>query len=312
MENIDMVELRKQLASLPVLEEKLQMLRNKIREAKENVDSLLKKYETESLDVEKLQKDSLRTLLLKNFGRYEEKLDKESDEMLAAKLEYDKACVRLNELKASGSEVENRVSQLNRDKGIFEDELKRREAAVKVSMDSAVAIKYKELEAEQESLARRLVETEEAKNAAERALSTACSAMEHLRSAENWATYDAWTRGGIISHMAKYQHIDSAEEDFHRLDSQLQDLEKELRDIDLTGVPGMDGIDSTTRTVDFWFDNIFTDLNVRRRIGNDYDRMSELHDRIRGVVQKLDDDIADIHGGIKRLDQGKRDLLVDF
>ncbi len=312
MENIDMVELRKQLASLPVLEEKLQMLRNKIMEAKENVYSLLKKYQAESLDVEKLQKDSLRTLLLKNFGRYEDKLDKESDEMLAAKLEYDKACVRLNELKAAGSDVENRVSQLNRDKGIFEDELKRREAAVKTSTDSAISAKYKELEAEQESLARRLVETEEAKNAAGRTLFTASSAMEHLRSAENWATYDAWTRGGIISHMAKYQHIDSAEEDFHRLDSQLQDLEKELRDIDLTGISGMDGIDSTTRTVDFWFDNIFTDLNVRRRIGNDYDRMSELHDRIRGVVQKLDDDIADIHGGIKGLEQRKRDLLVDF
>lgn len=312
MENIDMVELRRQLASLPVLEEKLKTIRNKVGEAKENVDSLLKKYEAESLDVEKLQKDSLRTLILKNFGRYEDKLDRESDEMLAAKLEYDKACVRLNELEASRSEIENRVSQLNRDKGIFENELERREAVVKSSMDSAVSIKYKELEAEQESLARRLVETEEAKTAAERALSTAGSAMEELRSAENWATFDTWTRGGIISHMAKYQHIDSAEEDFHRLDSQLKDLEKELRDIDLTGVPGMDGIDSTTRTVDFWFDNIFTDLNVRRRIGNDYDRMAELHDRIRGVVQKLDDDIADIHGGLKELDQKKRELLVEF
>lgn len=312
MENIDMVELRNQLASLPVLEKKLQVIRDKIREAKENVDDLLKKYEAESLDVEKLQKDSLRALILKNFGRFEDKLDKESDEMLAAKLEYDKACVRLNELTASRSEAENRLSQLNRDKGIFEDELERREAVVKAGMDSAVSIKYKELEAEQEALARRLAETEEARTAAERALSTAGGAMEHLKSAENWAAFDTWTRGGIISHMAKYQHIDSAEEDFHRLDSQLKDLERELRDIDLTGVPGMDGIDSTTRTVDFWFDNIFTDLNVRRRIGNDYDRMSELHERIRGVVQKLDDDIADIRGRLKGLDQKKKELLVEF
>jgi hypothetical protein len=167
MENIDMIELRKQLASLPVLQEKLQNVRNNINDAKESVDGLLKKFEAESLDVEKLQKDSLRTLILKNFGRYEDKLDKESDEILAAKLEYDKACVRLKELMASRSEIEDRVSQLNMDKGRFEDELKRREAAAKSSTDSAVSTKYKELEAEQDSLSKRLVETEEAKNAAE-------------------------------------------------------------------------------------------------------------------------------------------------
>jgi len=312
MENIDMIELRKQLASVPVLQEKLRMIRNKISDAKESVDCLLKKYEAESLDVEKLQKDSLRTLILKNFGRYEDKLDKESDEMLAAKLEYDKACVRLNELKASRSEIENRAAQLNRDRGIFEDELKRREAAVKSNTDNAVSIKYKELEAEQDALAKRLVETEEAKRAAERALSTAGSALEHLRSAENWATYDAWTRGGIISHIAKYEHIDNAEEDFHRLNSQLEDLGKELQDISLSGIPSIDGIDSTTRTVDFWFDNIFTDLNVRGRIGDDYDRMSELHDRISGIGNKLDNDITEIHNRLKELDQRKKDLLVDF
>ncbi len=312
MENINMVELRKQLASLPVLEEKLQMIRNKINAANENVNSLLKKYEAESLDVEKLQKDSLRTLLLKNFGRYEEKLDKESDEMLAAKLEYDKAYMRLNELKTSRSEIENRISQLNRDKGIFEDELKKREAAVKSNADSAVSIKYKELEAEQDSLAKRLVETEEAKTAAERAISTAGSAMEHLRDAENWATFDALSRGGIISHIAKYEHIDNAEEDFHRLDSQLEDLGKELQDISLSGISGIGGIDSATRTVDFWFDNIFTDLNVRRRIGDDYSRVSELHDKICGIVSKLDNDIAEIHNRLVDLDQRKKDLLVDF
>lgn len=312
MDNIDMPELRKQLAALPVLQEKLQTVLRKIDEAKKSVDGLLKKYEAESLDVEKLQKDSLRTLILKNFGRYEDKLDKESDEMLAAKLEYDRACVRLNELKAARSEIEDRIVRLNRDKGIFEDELKRREEAVKCNADSAVSIKYRELEAEQDLLAKRLVETEEARHAANRALSTAGSAMEHLRSAENWATFDAWTRGGIISHMAKYQNIDSAEEDFHRLNSQLEDLGRELKDISLSGISGIDGIDSATRTVDFWFDNIFTDLNVRRRIGDDYERMSELCGRINGIVNKLDGDIADIRSRLKELDQKKNDLLVNL
>lgn len=311
MENINLIEIRKNVAALPVLKEKKQILQNKIREAEENVGRLLDKYKAESLDVEKLEKDSLRTLLLKNFGRYEEKLDKESDEMLTAKLEYDKACMRVKELETVKGETENRISSLLNDKRIIEDELKRREAAVKSDMNSEISIKYRELETEQDSLAKCLVETEEAKNAARRALSTAGSAMEHLGSAENWATFDVWTRGGIISHIAKYKHIDNAEEDFYRLNSQLQDLQKELADLNLTGVTNIDGIDSATRTVDFWFDNIFTDMNVRSRIRDDYDSMSELRDKISSIVYKLGNDITDIQNKLNELEQKKDDLLVN-
>lgn len=312
MENIDLIELRKQLAYLPVLQDKLPVLQGKVKEAGDAVNELLERYKAESMDVERLEKDSLRTLLLKNFGRYEEKLDKESEEMLAAKLEYDKASMRRKELEAARDETNDRIAQLLAKKAEFEEELRKREEAVKAGLNSGIAASYKELETEQEALAKRLAETEEAESAARRALSTADNALEHLKSAQNWATFDVWTRGGIISHMAKYQHIDQAEEDYHRLNSQMEDLRKELRDIDPTaGVTGIGGIDSTTRTIDFWFDNIFTDWNVRDRIGDDHDRMSSLRDRISGIVYKLGNDGSEIRGKLKELDQRKRDLLVD-
>lgn len=311
MVNLNLIEIRKQLAYLPVLQEKIPILQGKIKDANESVSRLLDKYKAESLDVEKLEKDSLRTLILKNFGRYEDKVNKESDEMLAAKLEYDKACVRLKEVETAEQETQSRISSLLKEKSTFEDELNRRKATIKSSMDSEISKRYRELETEQESLVKRMAETEEARSAARRALSTAGNAMEHLKSAENWATFDVWTRGGIISHIAKYEHIDNAQEDFNRLSSQMEDLRKELQDLNLYGVSGIDGIDSTTRTIDFWFDNIFTDLNVRKRIGDDYERMSELHDKISGIVYKLDNDISDIQNRLKELEQEKNDLLVN-
>jgi DNA repair exonuclease SbcCD ATPase subunit len=310
MENADLIEIRKNLAMLPSLQERIKILGDRIREAEENVKALLRKYEAESLDVEKLEKNSLSAILLKNFGRYEDRLTRESEEMLAAKLEYDKACARLDDLRKKREESEQRLSLLRQEEKKLGDELARRRKSVKSDAGSEVSQKYGALEAEQDSLAKELVETEEALRAARRVLSTAGSAVDQLERAENWATFDVWTRGGIFSHIAKYEHIDNAKDDFNRLNSQLEDLHRELRDLNLSGVTSLDGVDSGTRAVDFWFDNIFTDMNVRERIRDDKERVSELRDRISGVAYRLDNDISRIKNRLNELEQKKNDLLI--
>ena len=312
MENVNLLEMRKNLAFLPTLKERIQILQGKIKAAENTVNGLLEKYKEESLDVERLQKNSISTLILKNFGRYEDKMEKESEEMLAAKLEYDKASVRVRELKKEKEESEKRLSLLLQEQRKYEEELGKREELIKSDNSSEVSLKYRELEAEQDALSRQLVEIEEAIRAGKRAMSTARSAMDHLDSAEGWATFDVWSKGGIISHLAKYNHVDSATDDFNRLNSQLEDLHKELQDLNLSGVASLDGIDSGTRTIDFWFDNIFTDLNVRERIRDDNDRVSGLFDKISGIVYKLDNNVSDIQNRLKVLEQRENDLLVNI
>lgn len=70
MENIDLIEIRKKLTSLPVLQEKIQILQDKIQEAKANVSKLQDQYKAESLDVEKLERDSLRVISIAEIQRY--------------------------------------------------------------------------------------------------------------------------------------------------------------------------------------------------------------------------------------------------
>lgn len=311
MENENLIEIRKNLALLPTLQERVGILQNKIKDAEENVNGLLEKYETESLDVEKLKKNTLSTIILKNFGRYEDKMTKESEEMLEAKLEYDKAIARVEDLKKSKDESQKRLSLLRQEERIFEAELERREEFIKTDINSEVFKKYNELEAVQDMLSKQLVETEEALNSAKRVMSTAGNAIKQLESAEGWATFDVWTRGGIISHIAKYKHIDNAKDDFNRLNSQLEDLQKELQDLDLSGVSSLDGIDSTTRAIDFWLDNIFTDMNVRERIQDDNERVSELRDKISAIAYKLGNNISAIQNKLKEIEQKKNDLIVN-
>ena len=90
-----------------------------------------------------------------------------------------------------------------------------------------------------------MTEIREVMSAASRAKSTALSAQESLKSAQGWATYDAFTRGGIISHVAKYSHIDNAERNFSVLSSQLRVLRKELGDVAGMTTSGLNEISST-------------------------------------------------------------------
>lgn len=310
METEKLMEIRKNLALLPALQRKIKDLRSEIRRSEETVNGLKEKYRRESLDVERLERDSFSTLLLKNFGRYEDRLSRESEEMLAAKLEYDKAAERLGSLNEEEKELEGRISELKREALAYEAELKDRKEAIKSKTGSEVNKKYEELEAEQDTLAKQLAETEEALRAAEAVISTAGDAMEHLRSAEGWATFDMWTRGGIFSHMAKYEHIDNAKYCFNRLNSQLKNLQRELGDLNMAGISSLDGIDSTTRAIDFWFDNIFTDLNVRSRIRNDNERVSELYGKTRALARRLESDKAALRSRITELEQKKNELAI--
>lgn len=310
MDNKTLIEIRNRLAMMPALKERMDKLRARIKEAENEVKSLSAKFEAESLDVEQMKAESLSVYILKMIGRYEGKLNKETEQMLAAKMEYDKASEKVKELHLQRGETEERLAALNQEKQVYEAELNKREEMIRNNVTSEASIKYRELEAAQELLSRQLVETDEALRAANRVISTADNAMEHLESAEKWATYDVWLKGGLLSHMAKYEHIDNAEESFNRLSSQMDDLQRELSDISIPGTPSFSGVDSTTRAVDFWFDNIFTDLSVRDRIRDDSEQLSTLRNQVCGVISKLKGNKSVIHQKLQDIEFGKNELII--
>ena len=310
MENKRLIEIKNNLVMLPILQDRLLRLRSDINNAEKSARLLIDKYEEESLDVEQLKKDSLSTTILKFIGKYEGKVTKETEEMITAKMEYDKATVRVNELHSERDNLSARISILEQEKSIYEDELEKREEITKRNITCEASIKYSQLESEQDVLSKQLIETEEAIRAANRVISTADSAMEHLDSAESWATFDVWTKGGIFIHIAKYDHIDDAQAASNRLSSQMKDLQKELADVNYSGGTGFSGIDSTTRAIDFWFDNIFTDWNVRDRIRDDIEGLSKLRSKIHEIIKKLDNNKSDIYKKLRDIELRKNDLII--
>lgn len=312
MDNKSLLELKNRLAALPVLEERLQKLHDRILEAKADVEALLGRYEKESLDVERIKKESFSSSLLKMLGMYEGRVEKETREMLDAKTRYDAAAVRLRELECEAARLKARIAGLERDKRAYEKEYMRREALIKSSMSGEASRTYIKLCEEAEFLSRQLTETEEALMAANRAYDTACEALEYLDKAEGWATYDLWFSKGLITHMAKYDKIDMAQEAFGRLNAQLNELRLELDDIDLDIVFPMISFDSATRFFEFWFDNIFTDLSVRNRIREYQDYARELRDRIAAVTDRLETARKDLAEAVRTIGEQQEEIIISY
>lgn len=312
MDSEKLKEIRDNLYLLPVLRDKSEKLNIKLKEANKKVSELLQKYEKERLDAEQLKNNTLSAFILKLVGKYEGRLEKEEREALTAKIEYDQAVVRVEELSLELEDTRKRISDLEREKQKYDNEIKEREKKILSGMSSEKSEEYMRLIEEENSSGRQMVEMDEAIRAANRVQSTIQTVIRHLESADKWATYDIWTRGGIISHMAKYNHIDQAESDFHRVSSQLRELKRELSDINNFAVPGMDGIDSATRAFDFWFDNIFTDFKVRNRIRGDIDQMWKLTKNIDKIIARIESGRSEIKRRRESIEQRKNDLLISL
>lgn len=249
---------------------------------------------------------------MKFAGKYQDKLEKEEQEIIAAKLEYDKARQQVDELKKELHDLEYRIIDLKDQEKTYQAEVKKREQMLLNKMDTEASELYKRLDQEHDFLNRQLIEINEAIRAANRAKSTAQNAMQHLDSAESWATYDVWFNGGILSHMAKYDHIDRAESDFNRLSSQLKELRKELSDININDTPGLINIDSTTRAIDFWFDNIFTDLKVRDKVRSNIDQIRSVYGNLTRVITDIENKKKEINHRIAKIEYLKNELILSL
>ena len=308
---INMTELRDRVLTLPALNKKMEQLYKEIREAEEEQSRLLWELKRESRDVQQLTEKSLAKFLLTLVGKYEDKLDKEQNEEIAAKLAYDRAAAGVEYLKSEQTVLKSRISELIADEKTYNTELERKRGEIK-QLSTEESKQLEELETERSAILSMITEIREAQSAAARAASTAERALDSLDSARRWATYDVIGGDGIISHMAKYSRIDSAEQDFHLLSSQLRKLKAELSDVRGLTATGLNEISSTQRAVDFWFDNIFTDLSVRGQIIDNAIEVRRLLGSIGSVERSLKTRLDQENAKIEENKRREEELLLSF
>lgn len=129
-------------------------------------------------------------------------------------------------------------------------------------------------------------ESREALIAAQHALELLEDAERTLGSADAWSTYDTWFGGGALSSMAKQGRLDEAVQILRRASDALAAFEREVADLGLQAAAHVE-LERWDRVFDIWFDNVFTDFAIRRRIKDalaDVEHACEVVESVAGQV----------------------------
>ena len=301
-------ELQQKVARKPSLEAKLRELQNQRREYDREVISLRVAFRKEQEDVEKLEGRSLANYFFQVVGKLDEKLDQERKEAYATKVKLDAAERELAGIEADISEIQTQLNEIRVAEAQYKDELERKRATLSAS-GTTTADQIIEIEQRIAATEAQKREIKEAISAGYSARGTADRILSELNSADGWNTWDMFGGGGIITHVAKHSHLDSAQDLVSELQSKLRRFKTELADIQITANMQVN-VDGFLRFADYFFDGLFADWAVGDRINQSMNSVSSTKSQISRTLDKLSSMEKAADSEISRLKLQLEELIV--
>ena len=301
-------QLRERIARKRKLSTEISALEDQRASLATRVQQLKEETYQEQLDVDKLENFSAAKLFAQIMGNLDERLEKERSELYAAALRYDSARQELHAVEADLAARREELSLLGNCEAEYDRLLEARARELRQDPQSPAARRLLALEERQAQLASREKELQEAIQAGYDALSDISSIESTLSSAEGWGTWDVFG-GGLISDMAKYSHLDDAQQQINGLQRSLSRFRTELADVDIrTGI--QIEVDSFLRFADYFFDNIFTDWAVLDRIRHTQSQIHEVDGSVRTILSRLERDLEQCRRDRQVVQQELNDFLV--
>ncbi len=281
----DLKALWEQVAEKKVADTKYQELQAQRKSVSRRVRQLEKEKESEQADVDRLERGSLAAFFYQMVGRMDEKMDKEQQEAYAARVRYDAAARELASIDADLARLETRLKGLSGCEQRYQDALMERFREIKAT-NSPAAQELMESESRVVDLKLRRREIREAIQAGKKALKQTEAVLESLDSARGWSTMDL-IGGGVWSDLAKYDHLDEAQEQVEQLQVDLRRFKTELADVEINADIQVT-VEGFLRFADFFFDNLFTDWEVRDHIDQSIEQVKDTRRQIQRVLDKLE------------------------
>ena len=304
-----LLELQQKIASKPSLEAKLRELQDQKYEFDRKVTSLRVALREEQADVEKLEGRSLANYFFQVVGRLDDKLTKERQEAYAARVKLDAAERELAGIEADMEEIYAQLADVRRAQEQYDAALSQKRYDLRAS-DTPEGQKIRDMEQKLAALQSYKQEIREAINAGSSARGAVDRVLQELDSARNWNTWDTFGGGGIITHMAKHSHLDSAQDLTEELQRRLRKFKTELADIQITADTQVN-IEGFLRFADYFFDGLFVDWSVGSRINESISSVSSTRSKITSTISKLEAMEASAERDIGRLKSELDQVIVE-
>ena len=280
--NKEINQVKNEVAQKNVLENRLKELDEELHKSEFELKNLKTQLEKELDDVEKLKKLSFASIVSSLMRNKEEKLEKEEKEYLMAKIKYDNYNSKVQSLKEQISYINFRLEDLSDCEDKYSRLLQRKIALINIYGDEEIKNKLVNMEREIDSYLEEVKEIEESIVAGNRLLNEVNNAKKLLESAKTWGTIDL-LGGDLLSSLAKHEKVNDAQKCFRRISNLLNDFNRELKDVNITSL----NFSTTIKSVDIFFDNIFTDITVNRQINNSYEDICNLQTKVSRILNSL-------------------------
>ena len=245
----------------------------------EALEKAIANLEKENRDLERLRNDSFSNTLLKLFGNFDRRYDKEYREIIGAKVEFDKAYAMKIAAARRVKEVEADIEEKKlRLRNIKEDVLRRHP-----DMNQVISERQQQILAIQHEWR----ETNEAEQAGLAVLEALSDIITGLDAADAISTWDLITDNSLILDFLKNDKLDAAEASLLHLEQTVYTFARELRDLDFVFETDLETISSTQRALDIFFDNLFSDWGTKAIIEKNIENLKKLQDSTEDVMESL-------------------------
>lgn len=299
-------KLKEQLRTKEKLDSLLRMNREELDKKKLNLQKLKEILKKEEKDVTKLEGMSISSMFLDMIGKKEDKLDKEREEYLVAKIKYEECLKDIEKLEKEIIWCNNEMKDYIGVKEEYDRLLREKENLI-LSGSGEEGRKLRENQDRLSELNLQQKEIKEAIDAGKRANNALLDMKDNLSSAKSWGVWDMMG-GGLISNMAKHSAIDNASSSGKTAEHYLKLFKKELSDVNQFTDLKID-ITSFTKFADFFFDGFFVDWFVQSKINNSLSNVNNVYERIDIIISELNRDLNKIVQEQKIVEREIKDLL---
>ena len=306
-------ELNNQIYSLKEkirIKEKLENLRSigqvELEKKLLSRDELLKQLNKEEKDVMKLENAGVSSMFLSLMGKKEDRLDKEREEYITAKMKYEECVESIRELEA---QVDYANIELKKYKNANEDYLKAIKDKRKLLLkeDTIESRHLKEGLEKINEVKLDIKEIKEAIEAGEKTNRSLQTMKEHLNTAKGWGMWDM-VGGGLISNIAKHSAIEKANQIAHSTQSNLKLFQKELSDVNNFTEISVD-ISGFATFADFFFDGFFVDWFVQSKINNSISNVENTYEKIGEIINTLKIELDKLQTILTNVEMEAKDIL---
>jgi hypothetical protein len=305
--NQKLIDVKQRIREKQKLEKTLQKLNEEKEREQHRLAELQKRLDNEEADVKRLERLSLTGLFHEILGTKDQKLKKEQQEFLAAKLKFDQCKHALNAIRRDIVYNENQSKKIGDPVSAYREILASKEELLTAAHHErliSISERLGDLKSDEREL-------EEALAAGKAVLTELDKVIGSLKSAGNWGTFDL-LGGGILATAVKHSRIDRARSSVHQVQQLLSRFRRELADVsDFTGF-GLDvQIGSFTSFADYFFDGLIFDWIVQSKINKSLSSAQRLKGEVKTLDRALRLQLADLRQKIGAVMQEKREFLEE-